>query len=393
MSSSSEVYEGPMKTSRFVLTICASVAILASIGCGSIASGSSQSTNNTPTPTPTPATAASHFIYGIITFETDDGYQGGAISSNGQITPLATLSFTDAGLNQNIVPQVVADPKGRFLYALNVGAQHGFDFNPPGIVELQINRQTGQLTRIPGSPLIFPEGREGQLAIEPSGRLLYQPNAGAFDIYTLDQGSGRLTLASSSTAASIGNLLAISPDGHFLFNANNTAVQVLAINAAGDLAAIGPPTANGSSGGVSVQLAVSADTKFLYVLNEFNMTVFSIGAAGALTPIANTGFASPHEAAGLVATPNGRYIYVSFFDGLTQGFAFDAAAKTLAPIPDATLSNGAFGAALDASGTLAYITENGAISTYSIDSATGALSRLTQAAHPVGDAQTLIAVP
>jgi DNA-binding beta-propeller fold protein YncE len=306
---------------------------------------------------------------------------------------LTTLSFTDAGLNQNIVPQVVADPKNRFFYALNVGTQHGFDFNPPGIVELQINQQTGQLTRIPGSPLMFPEVRDGQLAIEPSGRLLYQPRGGVFDIYSIDQGSGTLTLATSSTPASIGNLMAISPDGNFLFNANDTTVQVLAINAAGNLSAAQPPAPNGSSGGVSMQLAVSADNKFLYVLNEFNMAIFSIGSTGALTPAANVGFASGHEAAGLVSTPNGKYIYVSFFDGLTQGFAFDATSKTLTSIPNATLSNGAYGAALDASGTLAYITENGAISTYSIDPATGGLSKLSQAPHPVGDAQTLITVP
>src|SRR6478609_1395780 len=84
-----------------------------------------------PTPTPIPVGATSRFIFGITVFESGFGYQAGQIS-NRTVTPIA--DFNDAGLGQNIVPQLIADPKGRFLYALNVGASSfGITLGPPGI--------------------------------------------------------------------------------------------------------------------------------------------------------------------------------------------------------------------------------------------------------------------
>ena len=129
-----------------------------------------------PSPTPAGATA-SRFIYGITVFETDIGYEGGTINStSGKVTPLAP--FNNAGLGQNIVPQLIADPTGHFLYSLNLGASSfGITLGNPGIAEMAINQQTGVLTPITGSPLIFLAVQPGLLAINPAGNLLFQPNA------------------------------------------------------------------------------------------------------------------------------------------------------------------------------------------------------------------------
>jgi 6-phosphogluconolactonase (cycloisomerase 2 family) len=382
-----------MKISRFVLTICACITIIASTGCGGVNNRSNQPINS-PTPSSTTA-ATSRFIYGIITFETDNGYQGGSISSNGQVSPISTLSAPDAGLNQNIVPQIVADPKGRFLYALNVGTQHGFNFNPPGIVELQINRLTGALTPVPGGPLMFPEARDGLLAMEPSGRFLYQANAGNFDIYAIDQNTGRLTLASSSTAASLGNFIAISPDARFLFNANETSVESLAIGANGSLMVAQPPIpTGGSAAGLSGELLVSPDSRFLYVLNQTNLAVFSIGSAGMLSPVAGSPFTIDAGGTGLSITPDGKHLYIVFQNDSfsAKGYTFDPAAATLTPIPNASITDNVFSITIDASGGFAYVTENQALSTYRIDPATGSLTKISQAAQPIGDAQTMVVV-
>ena len=53
-------------------------------------------------------------------------------------------------LGQNIVFQLVADPKGRFLYALDLGASSfGIQFGQIGISAFQINRSSGILTPTP----------------------------------------------------------------------------------------------------------------------------------------------------------------------------------------------------------------------------------------------------
>lgn len=385
-----------MKASHLVFSILACTLMIVSTGCGSVSAVNNPTITPSPTPIPASATAASRFIFGITVFETDTGYEGGIIDHSGLVTPITP--FNDAGLGQNTVPQVIADPKGRFLYALNVGTQHGFSFNSPGIVQLQINQQTGVLTRIQGSPLVFSQIHDGSLVIDPAGLFLYQANQGVFDVYPIDQTSGLLGPTSSSTAASLGNLSAIDSDGRFLFNANETSVEALAIGAGGTLTLIQSPIPTGNSvAGQAEQLTVSSDNKFLYLLNRDNIAIFNISATGTLSPVTGSPFALEQGATGMGVTPDGRHLYIGFINpsGISvKGFTFDSAASTVSPIPNAILTDNAFSATIDASGEIAYISENKALSTYRIDSATGSLNKLSQAAQPISEAsQSMVVVP
>ena len=296
-----------MRSKLYLQVLCfilSGIACLFLAGCGS--GGLNFQVTPTPTPTPTPApgstptplptptpipsptpsptpTAASRFIFGITVFESSFGYQAGQIT-NGTVTPIAT-DFTDTGLGQNIVTQLITDPVGRFLYALNLGASSaGVTIGNPGIAEMQINPVTGVLTRVPGSPLVFASQQPGMLAIERSGRFLYQPNAGVFDIYSINQISGLLSKISSSTAASLGFFTVTSPDGRFLFNATDQIVESLSIAGDGSLTLAQPPLlTGGSTTGLAGQLAVSSDNHFLFVLNQGSISIFNISSTGLLT--------------------------------------------------------------------------------------------------------------
>jgi 6-phosphogluconolactonase (cycloisomerase 2 family) len=394
-------YGWAMKDKRIFAIVLVSILLTFLAGCGGIsASGAIQPTptpvSPNPSPTPTPSANASSFIYGITVFEPETGYQGASINgATGQLTPAA--SFNNSGLGQNIVTQVIADPTGRFLYSLNLGtANGGVTDNNPGIAELQIDRQTGALSRIAGSPLVFTSFHGSYLAIEPSGHFLYQANAGVFDIYAIDQSSGLLTKMPSSTAASQGDFIAISPDGRFLFNAGDTSVEALSLDASGNLSVVQAPVPTGGTANEG-QLLVSSDNQFLYVLNQGNVAIFNISASGMLTPVAGSPFSTDPRANSISLTPDGKHLYVTFQGATTYatGFTFDPLASTLTPIQNGTINN-AWTVTVDASGRLAYISNSldKTLQTYSIDSATGALTMISQTTQPTSqNSRSMATVP
>lgn len=386
----------------FFTVVCVCIAFTVVTGCGGVshlqptpAPSATPSPSPSPTPSPTPAAgAASRFIYGITVFESDTGYEGGTINPSGKVTPIAP--FNNSSLGQNIVPQLIADPTGHFLYALNLGAKSfGITIGHPGIEELAINQQTGALSEIAGSPLVFPQSRPGMLAMNPAGTLLFQPDAAAFDVYSINPASGLLTQISTSTAASLGNFTAFSPDGRFLFNSGMSDVETLSVDSSGNLTVVQPPIPTGGSApGVDGQLAVSPDGKVLYVLNQGSIGIFNISASGALTPAVGSPFATQASASGFALTPDGKYLYVNFQNSANsvQGFAFDATAGTLTPIANAVVNN-AGSVTVDGSGKFAYITQGSSLTTFAIDPATGGLTQISQSPQPLSDTpQSMVAV-
>ena len=222
------------------------------------------------------------------------------------------------------------------------------------------------------------------MAIDKTGHFLYQPDSGLFDIYSIDQTSGALSRTNSaSTAVSIGNFTTISPDGRFLFNASNTAVETVSIDASGNLAVVqNPVTTGGSASGSDGQLLVSADNKFLYVMNQGSISIFGIDAGGGLTP-------------------DGKHLYASFENtnpasdatNNVKGFTFDATASTLTPIAGVNLADNATSVTVDGSGKFIYVSENFQLSTYSIDPATGNLTLVAQTSQPITEnTQSMVVV-
>jgi len=354
---------------------------------------------STPTPTPAPTPAAltsSRFLYGVISFEAEGGFFGGTIDSvTGKVTPAAG-SPTANVLGQNIVIQVLADPKGRFLYTLNIGASSfGVQFGRIGIGGYQINRSSGRLTPEPGE-IIFPEQRLGLMAIDGTGRFLYQPNGSGIDTYSINQVTGQLTIMPFTIPApAVGTSTAASADGRFLFNAGNGLVEVYGINSTnGQLSVAATPVSTGGSAG---PMAVSADTRFLYVANPIQGTVavYLIGPNGSLVLQSGSPFPTDLMAAGMSLSPDGKFLYMTFQNGVeshVKGFAVNPLAGSFTPIAGATVAD-ANGINVDGSGKFAYVAQI-QLSTFKIDSATGALTLASQAAQPVTDLPTdIVLVP
>src|SRR5580765_263521 len=110
-------------------------------------------TPTTPTPTPTPAASPSRFVFGVVDFEADGFFAGKINSSTGQITRVNSNPIANP-LGQNIVIQLLSDSKGRFLYALNIGASSfGIQFGQIGISAFQVNQSSGMLAPAPGQIL------------------------------------------------------------------------------------------------------------------------------------------------------------------------------------------------------------------------------------------------
>lgn len=342
-----------------------------------------------PTPTPTPTVAASRFIYGIIDFEADGGFFGGAINgSSGQVTPLSGNPFSNT-LGQNIVIQVIADPQGRFLYSLNVGASSfGIQFGKPGINEYQISRSNGNLQPVPNGDVVFTSGVHNlQMATDGKGRFLYDPHDTTIDVYSIDQSTGLLTLiGGSSAAAPAGSFTAASPDGRFLFNSGGGNVEVFSIdqtNGQLGLAATSPTA--GSAG----PLAVSSDSSLLFAANtaQGTLSVFRIESNGTLAPITGSPFSIDTQAETIVPAPNSKFVYISFgqpSQSHVKGYALDTTAGTLTPIPNAAASNG-MSINVDRSGKFAFVTVPQQLNTYTIDPTTGALTQTAQAQQPLTD--------
>ncbi|HEX7287561.1 MAG TPA: beta-propeller fold lactonase family protein [Candidatus Angelobacter sp.] len=371
-------------------------------GCGSTSvSGAlppaspTPTTTPAPTPSPTPvALAPSRFTYGVISFEAAGGIFGGQINSaTGQVIPAAGTPTANV-LGQNVVVQLVADPKGRFLYSLNLGASSfGVQIGQAGIGAYQINRSNGLLTPAPGQ-IIFPVQRLGLMSIEGTGRFLYQPNGSGFDVYSINQATGQLVIMPFTVPApNVGGFTIASPDGRFLFNAGNGLVEVYGINqGTGQLITATTPIITGGSAGV---MAVSADSRFLYVANQIQGTVavFAIAGNGTLNHVPGSPFATDLFAAGMSLSPDGRFLYITFQNGVeshVKGYAVNPLVGSLTPIPAATVANAA-SINVDGSGRFAYVAQL-QLSTFRIDPATGALTLVSQTLQPVTDIPSNIVV-
>ena len=133
-------------------------------------------------------------------------------------------------------------------------------------------------------------------------------------------------------------------------------------------------------------------------MNQGNIAIFGIGPTGTLTPVIGSPFATDPGASGMSITPDGKHIYIAFQPDTTpdvvEGFTFDPVASTFTAIPGAIINDDARTVTVDGSGKFAYITENFQLSTFSIDPATGNLTRVSQTAQPISEnPQSMVVVP
>jgi 6-phosphogluconolactonase len=180
----------------------------------------------------------------------------------------ALLSISGGTFSTGLAPEFMAvDSGSKFLFVANA--------NSNDVSVLAIDATKGNLTAAPGSP--FPAGIQPKgLAVVSSANLLFVANNGSNDIsvFKFDPMTGALTPAAGSPFQGAPSPIGVTTDalGKFLY-VTNTDLNTLS--------------------------------------NTNTISAFSIDATtGAITAVAGSPFATGTTPIGLVADPNGMFVYV-----------------------------------------------------------------------------------
>jgi 6-phosphogluconolactonase len=294
-------------------------------------------------------------------------------SANGKLTPIEGSPFSTGKSGST---SVAVDPAGRFLYATN---QYAGDNDISGF---SIDRESGRLTAIPGSPFASASGPTA-IAIDPSGRFAYVANGGSNNVstYTIDEKNGRLSPVTGSpfAAGTFPSAIAVDPLGKdvFVTNSKSNNVSGYAINhSTGALTPLpGSPYAAHSS---PSSVAVDPNDRWVYVANQGSNDIsgyYIDPTSGAVGPLDGSPFASGAGGVNSVTVdPSGQYLYLAGDGGL---FVYSINQFTPINLPGLTLVSGSpFGGgnpnfvAVDYTGTFLYAANRSSndISAYKISS-------------------------
>jgi probable HAF family extracellular repeat protein len=322
-------------------------------------------------------------------------------ATNGNLTSLEGSPFG----NYDGLSSIAADPAGRFLYATSQYAPNNKNVNA-----FRIDRLTGSLSPIPGSP--FSAGAVASaIAIDPSGRFAYVANFQGNSVsgFKIDQSTGGLLPIASYAAGTTPVAVTVDPLGKFVYVANGFSNDVsgYAIDqTTGALTQItGSPFPTGSG---PRSLAIDPNEQFVYVANEDsdNIWGYSINAtSGALAPLGTSPYAVAD--AGLTSVtvaPTGAQVYVAGSGGVyaysINQNSTDFGGGTFPPTDLygqlTPIQGSPFGGGLsqfvtaDYTGTFLYSANSGDISGFNLS--TGMLKPLSASPFATGNAPVSIAL-
>jgi 6-phosphogluconolactonase len=316
---------------------------------------------------------------------------GYRVGSTGALTPLAPPSHA-AGLGPN---GVAIDPTGRFMYVVNVLAN--------SISGYQIGTG-GSLATIPGSPFATGSG-PGWVTVDPTGRYVYVANcarvcSGAGDGnvsgYAINKNTGALTPVPGSpfTADQVPYAIAVDPTGQFAYVANfgSGTVSIFKIDqCSGSLWSSVQSVATG--GESPIALTIDPHGSFLFVTNtgSDNLSVFAVGNNGSLIAAPGSPFATGDSTQGVAVSPSGEFVYV------TQGFQVlgfaVGAGGVLTPLPTSPYPAPGFLVSLtfDRSGHNVYAANASGVAGYQQDPVSGKLTVVTGSPFAAGGNTTFVA--
>jgi 6-phosphogluconolactonase (cycloisomerase 2 family) len=178
-----------------------------------------------------------------------------------------------------------------------------------GLLSFSINRDTGALTALPGTPTLFADGT-GPLALDRSGRLLYVSIGQNIHGYRIAS-NGQLVALPGSPYSVAGGFLAVDPFNRFLYSASGSTIAAYRIEPNGSLSAV--PGSPFPAGGDSASIAVDPFGRFVCITNysSKNISVFSVLGNGVLRPVSGSPFATGKDGVSVVAEFTGRFVYVA----------------------------------------------------------------------------------
>lgn len=336
-----------------------------------------------PSPSPTP-TVTTRFAFEATGDVTVQGY-----SVNASTGVMTALPQGPVNIGQGFSQWVAADRAGRFLFVSSPSDNvHGFKIGQDNIAAFVIDKNTGNLTNAPGSPIVL-AGSAGGIAVTPDGKFLYMAGFSGIFVYKINQTTAELTEIPGSPFATAGFLeseeIAISHDGKFLFvDESDLGVFSLDDTSGVPTEITGSPFQIGPS---FFATPIFADPlgRFLFVGgfldNGPNVAVEQVAANGALTPAPGSPFLSGAQSTFVITDPQGRFLYVADnVSDVIRAFTVDASTGSLTPIagspfslgPNVSANIGGF--ATDAAGKFLFAGNGGTPMVFSIDPVTGALT-------------------
>jgi 6-phosphogluconolactonase (cycloisomerase 2 family) len=246
---------------------------------------------------------------------------------------------------------VVLSPSGVFLYAADtdINELYGFVLSPDGqLHSLGITQPVGAANRL-----------ATVLAVASERMFLYAFAGGSLWVATINPLSGQLENLISSTPPGMITPMAFDSLGRYAYFGINTGIEAYAIDAgSGALAALsGSPISAGQAGSYSLIIAVSPNGSFLYAVNpnDDKIYAFAIAATGALTELgaASTG----NLPSALAIDPASHYVFVANEADSTVSPYVIQADGTLSP--QTTVPSGADPTvlAVDPSGDFLYVAD------------------------------------
>ena len=229
------------------------------------------------------------FIYVIEDSGTIYGYsiaQTQTQSTNGVLTMIGTVPYTDATLTAGTPSWVMTDRAGKYLYVVNATGNT--------VSEFSIDQSTGAIHPL-GTPTI-PTGNSPNYATTDTKGHIYVANSGdgTVSVFSIDGGTGQLSPVGSSNFAVTGagtvfNVLT-DPTAKFLYILDSPGItpgKVFAFNLDPTTGAITTPTGTPPVTGTgSIGMAIDPTGALLLVDNnvDYTISLYSVSTStGALT--------------------------------------------------------------------------------------------------------------
>ncbi len=352
-------------------------------------------TPGSPTPSPSPAHSA--FLY--CAQNSGNTIFSARIDANtGSVTPVNSASTGTPGSTATI--RVVAHPSGQYVYASDTQFfSAGQSLGTPGIGEFRVDRSTGAISPLAGSPILT--SQRGDLVLHPDGRFAYDShfNDGS-DVFSIDANTGTLAMMSTAQGSNPGGeRAAISPSGNLLFRPLNNQMAVDSVDAtSGGLTAVaGSPFTYTSEAASPNDVLIDPTGTLVYVSGSVGgpgitpagrIWTLRAAANGSVTLASTTNLAADINDFRLAVTPDSRFLYVAGLLSSGAGmvvheFSVNASTGALTELGGSPITTGMMTGDLtgDLSGTFVFATGDSGTITYRIGSG-GALAKASASADP-----------
>jgi 6-phosphogluconolactonase len=251
--------------------------------------------------------------------------------TTGNLTTVPGSPFSSGTPNPSSNFSLAASPDGRFLFAT--------DETSTLVHIFAVREDSGALVELPHSPADVGARAEG-LKVSPNGRFLVVglKSINAVGVFAIGK-PGTLTPAPGSPFAASGAATAVDIDCNsdrvFASNAGLSVVDVYSMASSGQLTPVpGSPFPSGGNSTINA-LTLSPDNRNLFTANLFNDSVSSLAAQanGSLAPVAGSPFQADDFVGAIAATRNGKFLYASSVDeSAVDGWSIGAGG-VLTPVP------------------------------------------------------------